>query len=425
MPKFDLYRAKILNPLENGEIEFFYDGYLIVDKKGKIVECDDFELFEDDLNNFNVNNFSDFLIIPGMIDSHTHILQYDEIGTGSGQLLDWLNNYIFPLEARFDDFLFSYHKAKSFFEKLLKNGTTTVFVYSSIHYNSTSAVFEAAADAGINVFIGNSMGNEPNSSGLQYSTEENILISEKLLKKFHKSAHGQLEFVVTPRYAGNCSFDLLKRAGDFAKANDLYIQTHIAENGGELDYIKKKFPDFKNYTDIYDKAGLIGEKTILAHGIYLKDEEINIIKNSGAIIAHCPNSNRYLSSGVMPLDNYQKKDLKITLGTDIAGGFYKSIIEEAKEAVESSKTYKMFIDYNSEIVNPNQAFKLSNIEAAKSLGISSKCGNLEKGKNADFLIIDNIDFNYKDTIERIIAKLIYTSSKSEIKHTFINGIKMF
>ncbi len=425
MPKLNLYRAKILNPLENGEIEFFYDGYLVVDKKGKIVECNEFDFFKDELINYNVHNYSDFLIIPGMIDAHTHIPQYDEIGTGSGELLDWLNNYIFPLESRFDDFLYSYHKAKRFFEELIRNGTTTCFVYSSIHYNSTSAAFESAADCGINAYIGNSMGDAPNSSELQYSVEENLSISEKLLKKYHKSAHGHLEFIVTPRYAGNCSFELLKSAGDFAKANDLYIQTHIAENKGELELIKSKFPNFSNYTDIYDKAGLIGEKSILAHGIYLNDKEVNRIKDSGTIISHCPNSNRYLSSGVMQLDNYLKKKLKMTFGTDIAGGFYKSIIEEAREATESSKTYKMLIDNNSEIISPIKAFSHTNIDAAKNLGIDSKCGNFEKGKNADFVVIDNINFNYKDSIDRIIAKLIYTTSKSEIKHTFINGKRMF
>ena len=425
MPKLDLYRAKILNPLENGEIKFFYDGYLIVDKKGKVVECNDFENFNGEISNYNINNFGEYLIIPGLIDAHSHIPQYDEIGTGNGELLGWLNDYIFPLEARFDDFLFSYHKSKIFFEELIKNGCTTAFLYSSIHYNSTAAAFEAAADVGLNAYIGNSMGDSYNSSGLQYSVDENISNSEKLLSKYHKSAHGKLEYIVTPRYAGNCSFELLEKAAKLAKDNNLFIQTHIAENKAELEFINTRFPNFANYTDIYEKAGLINDKTILAHGIYLTDSEVQSIKSSSAIISHCPNSNRYLSSGIMPLDKYIKNDLKLVLGTDIAGGFFRSIIEEGREAIESSKTFKLLVDAQSEIVAPETIFKLMTIDAAKNLGLKSKIGNFDPDKNADFVVIDNINLNYLDTVERLVSKLIYTTSKFDIKYTFIGGKRMF
>lgn len=424
MPNLYLYRAKILNPLENGEINYIPDGYLLIDNYGSILDCGDYSNFDPDLTYFNLIDYSDYLIIPGMIDTHTHFPQYDIIGVGSGELLDWLNHFVFPLESKFNDFEFSYIKSKIFFEELVRNGTTTAFIYSSIHLNSTMAAFEAAISIGINAFIGNSMSDSKNYDGTKYTARENILIAEQVMNKYHKNTTNNVEYIVTPRYAGNCSFELLKSAANYAKSNGLYIQTHLSENQIELQLIKERFPEFNNYTSIYNKAGLLGEKTILAHCIYLDDSEINLIKDSGSIIAHCPTSNRYLMSGIMPLDKYINNKMKVTIGTDIAGGSNKSIIAESREARESSKTYKLLINNNCNILSPENAFRITNIDAAIHLGINSKYGNFDKHKRADFLVIENKDIDFSDKINNIISKLIYTTYQSNIKHTYISGKKI-
>lgn len=419
MPNFKLYKAKIINPFENGKIEYYEKGILIVDDQGIIQFCGD-EFENIDYLNYQVIDFCDNFIIPGMIDAHTHLPQYDEIGTASGELLDWLNNFIYPLEAKFDNYEFSYSKSLDFFKNLIQNGTTTAFVYSTIHYIATKTAFEAAKEIGINAYIGNSMSDISNYDNPFYSLEKNLEISKKLINEFHSNNIGKVNYIVTPRFAGSCSFELLTEVGKLSKNYDLYIQTHLSENISELDLIKKQFPNFQNYTEIYMRSGLTTDKTIFGHAIHLNKDEQNILKKSESIIAHCPNSNRYLSSGIMPLDKYIKNKMKIALGTDIGAGFYISLLNEAREAIESTKSYKLFINKKSDIIQANKLFTLTNIDAANALKINNKCGNFIKGKNADFVVINNEKIKGNDILN-IINKLVYTSESSNIVETYISG----
>jgi len=423
MPKYKAYYAKIINPKSNSEIEYFQKGILVIDNLGKIVFCGDKNLF------YNVNfdiefyDYSNEFIIPGMIDTHTHLAQYEAIGMGKGELLDWLDNYIFPLELKYKDFEYALFNSRIFFSKLLYSGTTTAFVYTPIFYLATKAAFLAAEEIGIKAYIGNSISDISNNFGLFYDINTNLSVVKQLINEFHQKSH-KLNYVITPRYAGNCSKKLMKKLSEIAKSDNLFIQTHLAENKEELKLVLELNKENKNYTNIYLDAGIVTDKSLFAHCIYLSVEEIDILKKNSSIISHCPCSNRFLISGIMPLKKYLNKNLKISLGTDIAGGYNYSLLNEAREAIENSKYYKLYIDNNAEILDIKEAFLLTNYIAAQSLGLESQIGSLSQNKKADFIILNNENINNDNNLEEILSKIIYLSVFNNIKKVFIDGINL-
>jgi len=421
MPKYKAYYAKIINPKSNFEIEYFHNGILVINNLGKIEYCGDKNLLNIDNSNIEFYDYSNDFIIPGMIDTHTHLAQYEAIGMGKGELLDWLENYIFPLECKYKDFEYAFINSKVFFSKLLLSGTTSAFVYTPIFYQATRAAFLAAEEVGIRAYIGNSISDISNNFGLFYDLNTNLSIVKQLINEFHQKSH-KLNYVITPRYAGNCSKNLMKKLSEIARNDNLFIQTHLAENKNELELVLNINKENKNYTEVYLEAGIVTDKSIFAHCIYLSNEEIEILKKYNSIICHCPCSNRFLISGIMPLNKYLNENLKISLGTDIAGGYNYSLLNEAREAIENSKFYKLYIDNNADILDIKEAFLLTNYLAAQSLGLESQIGSLSLNKKADFIILNNENINNDKDLEEILSKIIYLSEFNNIKKVFVDGV---
>jgi guanine deaminase len=424
-----LYKSDLLNPKKSNNIQFIIDAGILVDTTGIIIDTGNFEVLKEKYENVDVFDYSGKLITPGFIDSHCHLPQYNAIGLGKGTLLEWLNDTIFPLEAKFNDNNFAYYASKLFFRDVLSKGTTTIFVYSTIHYSATIAAFEAANEFGIRAYIGNSIADAPSSFGLTLSIDENLDNCSKLLEKYHQSNNGKLEYIITPRYAGNCSMELMKKASEIAKSNNLFMQTHLSENTEELELIKKRFPGIKSYTEVYNQAGILSNKSILAHCIYLNETEQMAIKDNGSIICHCPTSNRFLKSGIMLLTKYIDQGQKICFGSDVGAGYSLSMLHEAKEAIENSKYCSLFSNNEFRILSLNEAFYCITLGAAKSLGLDNKIGSLDIGKSADFLVFDNIfgriDINSNCSIvDQILSNLLYCCDSYKITDVFVKGEKV-
>lgn len=415
-----IIRGKIINPYPD-KIELINDGIISFDANGIIEFVGLAEEFQNLYNSIIIPEYSSNIIMPGLIDTHTHLPQYDSMGMGKGELLDWLNSYIFPLEGKFDNHEFSLAKSLQFFEALVSTGTTSAVVYTSNHRKATENAFLAAKQIGMRAFIGQSLMDCNSPDYLQISTKESLEDIDWVVKKWHKSNGGMLEYVISPRFAGCCSLELMNKSADIAKQNGLKIQTHLAENIHEIAYIKSLYPQFSNYSEIYDSCGLLTEKTILGHCIYLDDNEIKSILDNNCIISHCASSNRFLKSGVMPLKSYIDNHLKVCLGTDIGAGTSISMFDEIKEAKESSKTKSIFDNSNQE-VRLEKVYSLATIDAAIALGIESETGNFQVGKSADFIVIDGNNLKDKSTYE-ILATLVYKNRT--ILETYIKGKKVF
>lgn len=421
-----IYKSLIITPASKTGIKIRNPGYMVVSNEGIIVEITE----KDPLKKYPEYPFFDHsnrLICPGFIDTHNHLPQYAFAGIGEKELLPWLKKYTFPREKQFADNHIAKKSAKIFFDDLLSNGTTTTLTYVTIHKQATDIAFQTAKKSKIRAIIGKVMMDCNSPSYLTEQTNNSLKESVELIEKWHGN-EDRLFYVLTPRFAITCSFEMMKQIGKIAKQKNVYIQTHLSENRDEIAFTQKLFPTSKNYTDVYESAGLLGPKTIMAHCVYLSQKEIDRIKATDTKVAHCPTSNRFLSSGIMPFRSYQKQKLTIGLGTDVAGGYSLSMLNEMKEAIENSKLLAVFSKGKiAPAMTLAEAFYLATLGGAKLLSMDDKIGSLEKGKHADFLILDHQKtdpFGEESKYlkpEQILSKLIYRGGKEIVKHVYIKG----
>lgn len=422
-----IFKGKILSSISKNRILFLNPGYLVISGKGKILEV----TRNNPINkykNFQFYDFSDRIICPGFIDIHNHLPQLPLMGLSDNKLLSWLNKLVFPCEERFNSADIAKQTSDTFFFNLLKNGTTTTATYVTIHKEATDIAFKSAKESGIRAFIGKVMMDREVPENMLEKTQKSLQDSEELIEKWDGYDEGRLRYVLTPRFAVSCSFPMLKGIGELARKHNVYIQSHLAESKSEIELIQKLYPEFENYTEIYYRAGILSEKTIMAHCIYLDKKEIETLQNTGTKIIHCPTANRFLSSGIMPYRKLEETGLTIGLGTDVAGGYSFSMFNEMKEVIETSKTIN-FMNPKEQYkpVTVEEAFYLATLGGATALSIENETGSLEKGKSSDFLVVDYQKLNgFKDNdilseAKKILSKMIYCGDDRIIEQVYVRG----
>ena len=302
-PPFAL-RARLLSPLSDGGTLDELDGLIEVDAAGRLVRAERWpgSAAPDALD------LRPMVVIPGLVDLHAHLPQIPNAGLGSGlDLLTWLDRYIFPLERAYDRGV-AERQAPAAFRAFAAAGTTTVVAYAALWADSTDAVFAAAEAHGIRAVIGKVMMDRityddriaPNEI-----LETSLRQSDELASRWHGTDGGRLRYAFTPRFAVSCSAEMLRESAALAARHGAYLQTHLSEDDGEIGEVRRLFPEAADYLDVYDRAGALGPRTILAHAIHLSDREVGRIVDSGSRVAHCPASNLFLSSGLMPLGAYR------------------------------------------------------------------------------------------------------------------------
>ena len=425
-----IIKGTLLSPISPLEIVYLDPGFFVISEDGKIEEISK-EMPQEAGQDSQFYDFSGKLICPGFIDIHNHLPQFTLSGLYRGNLLEWLADIIFPAEERFSSPEVAELFAERFFQELLSKGTTTTSSYVTIHKEATDIAFQCAEKSGIRAFLGNVLMDQNAPEHLIKDMQILIRDSIDLIEKWDGYDNGRMHYVLTPRYALSCSFDLLKGIGKIANKYDVHIQSHLAESKAEIAVVMKTYSDFENYADIYLKAGLLTEKTIMAHCVYLEDEEIDMLKKTGTKISHCPSSNRFLQSGIMPYRKLEKSGIPIGLGTDVGAGYSLSMFSEMREAIESSKTIH-FLDpsANYKPITSTEAFYLATLGGAKALSIENETGSLEKGKSADFSVIDIEQLNVCDEDffskpEDLISKLIYGNGENYIEKVFVQGKQVF
>ncbi|MFH1638513.1 MAG: guanine deaminase [Candidatus Woesearchaeota archaeon] len=390
------YKALILNPVSSAIVE--EHSYLAIDE-GKIVSVSNKK------PDCEIIDLEGKAIIPGMIDTHTHLAQFNVMGKGGKEeLLEWLSNYIFPEEARLKDKAYAQKTAKRFFNEMIANGTTAAAIYSSMHLEACNEAFKEAESLGIKAIIGKVMmdRNVPEREEAHDSVESSIKLCEKWNKK-----NNRLYYAFTPRFAPACTERLLKEIGKACSSNDAYVQTHLSENNQEIELVKKLFN--KHYINVYKDAGLLGKKTIMAHCIHLPEGDAKILASTGTKVAHCPYSNTFLHSGTMPYFKWKKIGLTIGLGTDIAASPSLSMFGQMGSAIEASK------------MKVEEAFYLATLGGAKALGMGGRIGNFSKGKDADFVVIDAGMLGAKDSLG-LLKLLCKKGSKDCVEKVYVEGL---
>src|SRR5688572_13064240 len=292
-PPFAL-RARLLSPLTDGGTLDELDGLIEVDAAGRLVRAERWP----ESGVPDAIDLRPMVVIPGMVDLHAHLPQIPNAGLGSGlDLLTWLDRYIFPLERAYDRSV-AEHQAPLAFGAFAAAGTTTVVAYAALWEDSTDAAFAAAEAHGIRAVIGKVM-----MDRLTYDTEidptqileTSLRQSDGLARRWHGADGGRLSYAFTPRFAVSCSADMLRESAALAAQHGAYWQTHLSEDPGEMAEVARLFPEARDYLDVYDRAGALGERTIFAHAIHLSDREVARLVESGSRVAHCPASNLFLS----------------------------------------------------------------------------------------------------------------------------------
>ncbi len=457
-----IYLAAILNPLTPSESEFIPRGALAVTDDGKIEYCGSRDRMPKSVQG-RKNHFGRLVIMPGLIDAHVHLPQYDVTAVDAENLLTWLENYVFPVEARLSKPNRAIEISKRFFEDLKTNGTTTACVYTTIHHKATDAAFQAAQKSGVRVIMGKVMTDMEVPEDHLEDTEQSLKQSEELCNKWH-NRDGRLHYSFIPRAAPACSRKLMKGASKLAKKYGAYIQTHLAESYEDLQWLREAHGS-AGYVEVYQECGMLGPKTIMAHAIYLTEKQLEILANTNTSIAHCPSSNLFLRSGIMDLREAIKLGIRVGLGSDVAGGPSLSMFREMAMAGYASKAMWIFRKFLSEslreskadldssgkfasalyrqileklgvakqtlLIDPRFAFYLATLGGATALGLEGRIGSLRKNKEADFLVIDPYRIDTKRGREpfkdsgRLLSQLMYRGDDRIVVKTFVRGREIF
>jgi guanine deaminase len=398
-------RTNLLSPVSVQSFNLMPDHVISIDD-GKITGINPWSV--DQHYDFDMQNC---LAIPGLIDTHVHLSQHRIMGLYRESLLPWLNDIVFPEEQKSADYDFAYLLAEEFFQALYKNGTTTAVIYTAPYLAACEAAFEAAVMHDFRAFIGMSLMNQNSPEALLQGTKQAMDDCLSLINEYHHPDKG-LEFIFTPRFAPSCSMELMQRIGEYAHDNRIRIQTHLSENGDEVKLVKELF-GLSSYTEVYLKAGILTDRTILAHCIHLSDDELNVIKNTGSTIAHCPDSNFFLHSGQFPLAKVRDWDILFALGSDVGAGTSLNMLYHAK----------MYNFRQTETpVTPADAFYRITLGAARVLNLDNKIGSLEIGKDADFVFM-NLPEPEKPLAEDIVSQLVFTGHEWDITQVYAKGIR--
>lgn len=368
-------------------------------------------------------------ICPGFIDTHHHAPQTSNTGLGLDiELLEWLQRVTFPRERSYSDrseeSIRKEYSAMA--NRLLRNGTTTCVYFGSLQISANKLLVDEVAASGQRAFIGKVCMDQNSPADYCESHQENVEGTLELIRYVKSIQKPTVSAVVTPRFAPTCSAALMSELGSVAASHQCHIQTHISENKSEIAWVRDLFPQNSSYADVYDAAGLLTPKTILAHAIYLEESEKELIKARECSVSHCPNSNFSINSGCLDVRDLLQRDIKVSLGTDVSGGYSNSMLDACRQAIIASKV--IFFNNGSVPLTAAEAFSLATIGGAAALEMSNELGNFLPGKFFDALIVNvaanpQIPINDESdpTLENLFEKFIFCGDDRCIQQVFVNG----
>lgn len=398
---------------------YIEEGVLVVES-GKIVEVGHYSDLKNKLTGIKQVDYKNKLITPGFIDTHQHASQSAIVAVYGEKLLEWLNNYVFPGESIYSDKNKARSELKFFLDMLIKNGTTTAVSFGPLFYIATDLLFEELNKRKMRFITGNILMDINAPDELRLSTQDNYDNCKKLISKWNNK--DRLSYCISPRFALACSEKMLELCGALKKEHpDLYIQTHLDENISEIEQVKKLYPWSKDYLDVYNHFGLVTNRSVFGHCIHTTEGELELFKQTRAIISWCPISNDFLGSGLFDFGRTIKYTDNITLGTDWGAGNTLSMFAVMDDSYKVSmlKNFKLPSMYR---------WYLSTLGAAKSLQIDDKIGSFTVGKEADFIVIDpdaSPYLRYRHEKVHDIFDLLFIlmtlGNSNNIKATYIYG----
>lgn len=429
-----VFRGTFAHSTQRSALDILEDTILGVDTQGKIA----FIGRGSDVNQlskeygFNTKDVTQLrqheFFMPGMVDTHIHASQYSYAGTALDlPLLQWLNTYTFPVEAGYADLEFASKVYTQVVRRTLKNGTTTACYFATIHTDASLLLGQIANKFGQRALVGKVCMDRNNAVPHYKETpEESPEETNRFIRELLKKEYPLVRPIVTPRFAPSCSPALLSHLGEIAQNNHLHIQSHISETKEEVELVKELFPDSESYTDVYLKHNLLTDKTVMAHGCHLTDEELKLFRETGASVSHCPNSNLSLCSGMLNVRNVLNNKVKLGLGTDVAGGYSPSMLDAVRRALDTSKALTIQ-DPEHLTLSFEEVFRLATLGGSQALSMDEHTGNFEVGKDFDALRVDlaaeggPVDLFQKEEPKVLLEKFLNLGDDRNIAEVYVAG----
>ena len=439
------------------EMIFMEDSYVVCENG---VCAGVFSQLPEEYKDIPVEDMGNRLIIPGFTDLHLHAPQYASRGTGMDlELLDWLNTITFPQEARYADLSYAKKAYSIFVDDLKHSFTTRACIFATLHRPATELLMDMLEESGLATMVGKVNMDRNGSPELQ---EESAKASAADTRQWLEDIKGRYDHtypILTPRFTPSCTDELMAELGKIQMEYHVPVQSHLSENFGEIAWVKELCPTSRFYGDAYDMFGLFGTKpasntnaahtannsaastantdsgisndsanginicpTIMAHCVHSTDEEIQMIKDQGVYIAHCPESNTDIASGIAPVRRYLDMGLHVGLGTDVAGGFSLSMFRAIADTIQVSKLRWRLMDQSLAPVTLEEAFYMATIGGGSFFG---KVGSFEKGYEFDAMILDDHNIRHPQEISTRdrLERLVYLSDDRNLVGKYVQGRK--
>ena len=427
-----VYKAHILFTKEKDCFEVFENGYVAVGDDGRVVGvANSLEDLKVQFPAFNVQraefiDFGDKLLIPAMNDMHVHAPQVHNQGVAMDlELLPWLQNYTFPEESKYADVEYAERMYRRFMHTQWLFGTMRSVVFGTVHTESTRRLMKLYQEAGMGALVGKVAMNRNCPDALCEDVDAAIEGMEQLIAEFPQTSNlnsqtsNLVRPIITPRFVPSCTPELLKACGELAKKYQLPVQSHLSENVSEIAWVAELEPESKSYGDAYNRYGLFGQTpTIMAHCVWTKGEELELMKRNGVMVAHCPTSNFNLSSGMAPIRSLLDEGVPIGLGSDISGGHDLNMFRMLVYAIQVSKMHYQ-LDHDKTFLTLSEIFWIATKSAGSFFG---KVGSFEPGYDFDALVIDDaVLYPSEYSLQHRLERFIYVGDDRQIVHRFCRG----
>ena len=412
-----IYKAHILFTKEKDRFEVYENGYIAVEN-GKVTGVSK-DLAELDSEGAEVIDFGDKLLIPAMNDMHVHAPQVHNQGVAMDlELLPWLQNYTFPEESKYADVEYAERMYRRFLHTQWLFGTMRSVVFGTVHTESTRKLMKLYQEAGMGAMVGKVAMNRNCPDALCEGVEAAVEGNEQIIAEFG-DADGLVRPIITPRFVPSCTPELLKACGELAAKYQLPVQSHLSENTSEIAWVQDLEKESASYGDAYYRYGLFGQTpTIMAHCVWTSGSELELMKRNKVMVAHCPTSNFYLSSGMAPLRTFLDEGLPIGLGSDISGGHDLNMFRMLVYAIQVSKMHYQ-LDHDKAFLTLSEVFWIATKSAGSFFG---KVGSFEPGYEFDALVIDDsVLYPAEYSLQHRLERFIYLGDDRQIVHRFCRG----
>ncbi len=415
MTDIQVLKGHIIYTKEKDSFEVHKNSYIIIKDHTVIGIC---ETLPEEYRCIPVMDYGDALIIPSFIDLHIHAPQYMQMGVGLNLgLIDWLNQYTFKNEAKFEDLAYAEKVYPRFVDALYQNGTLRSCIFATIHKESTHELVKALENKHLAAYVGKVNMNQNAPDNLLETTDMSVSETIDFIEAIGEARY--VKPIITPRFAPSCTSELMQELGKLSNDRAIPIQTHLAETKREINWVMELFPDSKTYSHVYEDHQLYGQqKSLMAHAVYLSDEELEMAKNQEVFLVHCPNSNLNLTSGIMPVTTCIDQGIQVGMGSDVGAGHKIGMNHTITCAIQCSKM-RHVINPEERILKESEAFYLATKLNGRFFG---NVGSFEEGYLFDALIIKDPD-HLMDELTPLeqLQRFLYCGGPDSIIGRYLEG----